>query len=152
MHGPHGVARLRREVVHGRNVVVHGRRGGARLPREGAYGPHGPVHGRRGVVHGRNRVVHERRESARQRPMAEREAPKIGNERTAVRQRLSGVGGAARRTRTPNPQIRSLPLYPLSYGCTVAVRGDGFYGSPRAASMQGCHYSMRPVVGEEAKA
>jgi hypothetical protein len=44
------------------------------------------------------------------------------------------LDGAARRTRTPNPQIRSLPLYPLSYGCTVLP------------------YSIRPVMGDEAEA
>jgi hypothetical protein len=59
------------------------------------------------------------------------QAEDAGGEALAAEGRL---GGAARRTRTPNPQIRSLPLYPLSYGCTVVP------------------YSMSPAMGEEAEA
>ena len=63
---------------------------------------------------------------------------------------IGGLVGAARRSRTPNLQIRSLSLYPVELWLHVP---DVRKGDSRASrsGLQPPH-SMRPVIGEEAEA
>jgi hypothetical protein len=64
---------------------------------------------------------------------------------------LLGLFGAARRSRTPNLQIRSLSLYPVELWLHVhRTCGRGILG--HAAPVRNPPYSMRPVIGEEAEA
>ena len=66
---------------------------------------------------------------------------------------MQGKGGTPGGTRTPNPQIRSLMLYPLSYGRLFVLRANassaGSHGRwPAAARCRGmpAGWGLRPFV------